>query len=587
LRPGFSRADAQAELTTILRQQDRAYLERKFTTFNRKTSVLLTNGSFIQDPVQHDTIAALMALILGPLSLVLLLACSNVALLFLSRAVVRRGEIALRLALGAGRARLLRMLALESFLTALIAGVLSVVLAYRVPQIIMNAVNHNQAALVPLMHPNWRVFGYLAILVFVATIASSLAPMHAAWKTDLVTALKARDGATTMRSRTTGGLIVAQIAMTFVLLVAGVLFARMPGMVTAMDPGFETRQTLSVPLTIDSSPQNRSRALNFYRALEARIRAIPGVQSLAYATTRPFRQGPPSEIRLPQRATGQGEPATIDNVSTGFFSTFGIRMMAGRSFLSSDAASRNATSVAVVSQAFAKQFWPGKDPIGKFVITPDEKHYEVVGVAADTRSERFGVLDGPRLYTLRDPSALDGQLYVRFKGTASTTEKAVYDAVKSLDHTQETTPQTIREELEADAESVRSLARIIVVMASIAVLLAITGVYGVLSFAVSQRTREFGVRLVLGANRVTIFRFVLLRGARQIAVGVACGIALAVPAVLAFAHLARRSPFPFRSFDASAYGIAAGLLVAVSLAAIYVPALRATQVDPMNALRTE
>jgi putative ABC transport system permease protein len=109
----------------------------------------------------------------------------------------------------------------------------------------------------------------------------------------------------------------------------------------------------------------------------------------------------------------------------------------------------------------------------------------------------------------------------------------------------------------------------------------------VLSFAVSQRTREFGVRLVLGANRVTIFRFVLLRGARQIAVGLACGIALAVPAVLAFAHLARRSPFPFRSFDASAYGIAAGLLVAVSLAAMYVPALRATQVDPMNALRTE
>ena len=131
-----------------------------------------------------------MALILGPLSLVLLLACSNVTMLFLSRAVVRRGEIAVRLALGVGPARLLRMLALESFLTALVAGLLSIVLAYRMPQIIMNAVNHNQAALVPLMHPNWRVFGYLAVLVFVATIASSLAPMHAAWKTDLVTALE-------------------------------------------------------------------------------------------------------------------------------------------------------------------------------------------------------------------------------------------------------------------------------------------------------------------------------------------------------------------------------------------------------------
>jgi ABC-type antimicrobial peptide transport system permease subunit len=188
---------------------------------------------------------------------------------------------------------------------------------------------------------------------------------------------------------------------------------------------------------------------------------------------------------------------------------------------------------------------------------------------------------------LRDPSAVDGQLYVRFQGTPLTTEKAIYDAVKNLDHTQETTPQTIWEQLESNAESVRSLARIVVVMASIAVLLALTGVYGVLSFAVSQRTREFGVRLALGANRVTIFRFVLLRGGRQIPVGLACGIAFAVPAVLAFAHLAKRSPYPFTNFDASAYGIAAGLLVAVSLAAMYLPALRATQVDPMKALRTE
>jgi ABC-type antimicrobial peptide transport system permease subunit len=262
-------------------------------------------------------------------------------------------------------------------------------------------------------------------------------------------------------------------------------------------------------------------------------------------------------------------------------------MMAGRSFLSSDPTSSNATSVAVVSQAFAKQFWPSQDPIGKFVIAPDEKHYEVVGVAADTRSDRFGVLDGPRLYTLRDPLALDGQLYVRFKGTASTMESAIYDAVKNLDHTQETAPQTIWEQMESDAESVRSLARIVVMVALIAVLLAVTGVYGVLSFAVSQRTREFGVRLVLGANRVTIFRFVLLRGARQIAVGLASGIVLAVPAMWAFARLIKNSPIPFRTFDAPVYGIAAGLLVAVSLAAMYLPALRATQVDPMNALRTE
>jgi predicted permease len=479
------------------------------------------------------------------------------------------------------------MLLLESFVTAMIAGLMSIALAYRVPQMIMNAANPNLATLVPLMHPNWRVFGYLAALVTLATIASSLAPMHAALKLDLVTALKGREGAATMRSRITGGLIIAQIAMSFVLLSAAVLFARMPSMITAMDPGFETRQTLSVPLAIDTSAQNRTAALNFYRTLEARIRATPGVQSLAYETAGPFRQTPPSEIRLPQEAKGQGKPASIDVVSPDFFSTFGIRMMAGQSFPSSVSTSSTASSVAVVSQDFVKQFWPGEDPIGKTVVTPDDRRYTVIGVAADTRSERFGILDGPRLYTLRDPSALDGRLYVRFAGSASTMEKAISNVVKSVDRMQVMTPQTIWEQVESDAENLRSLANIIVSMALIAVLLAVTGVYAVLSFAISQRTREFGIRMVLGANRVTVFRSILFRSFRQIAIGLAFGIALAEPALLAFAHLIKNSPYPFRNFDASAFGLAAVLLLFVSFAGMYLPALRATQVDPIKALRAE
>jgi predicted permease len=587
LRPGYSRADAKAELTTILRNQDRAYLERKVTSFNRKTSIELTNGSFIQTPAYRDTIPALMALILGPLLLVLLLACCNVTMVFLSRAVVRRGEIAVRLALGVGRARLLRMLLLEAFLTTLIAGLISLALAYFVPQMIMNVANPNLAALVPLLHPNWRVFGYLAAIVAVASVVSSVAPMHAAWKLDMITALKGREGAATMRSRSTSALIVAQIAMSFVLLTTAVLFARMPAMITAMDTGFETHQTLSVPLELDTSPQNRAKALGSYRVLEARIRTIPGVQSLAYETLNPFHPAPPSEVRLPQQGEGQGQPAVIDHVSTDFFSTFAIRMMTGRTFLSSDSSSANTSSVAVVSQALVKQFWPGEDPVGKILVTPDNRRYTVIGVAADTRSERFGVLDGPRLYTLRDPAALEGQLYVRFTGSSSIMEKAIFDVVRDLDRTQAEAPQTIWEGMESNAESLRSLAQIIVVIASIAVLLAVTGVYGVLSFAVNQRTREFGIRMVLGANRLSVFRSILLRGGRQIAVGLAFGIVLAEPALWAFAHLTKNSPFSFRSFDGSAFGIAVALLVCVSLAGMYMPALRATQVDPVNSLRAE
>ena len=587
LRPGHSRADAQAELATILRQQDRAYVQRKISALNRKTSVVLTNGSFVQDPTVRDLVLTLMTLILGPLLLVLLLACSNVTMLFLSRAVVRRGEIAVRLALGIGRARLIRMLLMESMLTVLLATPISIALAYRVPLLIMNAADPYQRGFVPLMHPNWHVFGYLAALIVLATAGSSLAPMHAAWKLDLTTALKGREGSTTMGSRTTSGLIVAQIAMSFVLLAAAVLFGRLPSIVTGMDPGFETRHTLAVPLDLDTSSENRTAALSFYRTLESRIRSIPGVQSLAYESLQPFRQSPPNEIRFAGQEKGQGKPASVDSISTDFFSTFGIRVIAGRSFLPSDETSASAGSVVLVSQAFAKQFWPNNSPIGKVITPPDDKRSVVVGVVADTRSERFGITDGPRLYTLRDPAVLDGQMYVRFTGNTNTMESAVRETLRSLDPTQIGAPQTIWESLEAEAEQMRSLALIVVVMASIAVLLALTGVYGVLSFVINQHRREFGIRMALGANRFSIFCSILLRGCRQIAVGLVCGIALAEPAAWTFTRLLKNSPLPLRDFDVLVYSIAAGLLVAVCLSAMYLPAIRATQVDPMKALRTD
>lgn len=587
LGQGYSKADAQSELTTILRRQDLAYLHRKVTPFNRRTSLVLTNGSFIANPSVDRLAMILMALILGPLSLVLLLACSNVTMLFLSRAIVRRGEIAVRLALGVGRARLARMLLLESLLTAGIAGILSLVLAYRVPLMIINAIDPDQTKTVPMMRPNWHVFAYLAALTAIAAIVSSLAPMHASWKLDLVTALKGREGAATTRSRTTAGLIVAQIAMSFVLLAAAVMFWRIPGTMTAMDPGFETRQTLALPLDIDTSERNRTAALNFHHALESRLRAIPNVQSLAYATLEPFRQSAPDEILVPGQVKGQGRPASQDVVAEDFFATFGIRLIEGRLFARSDLPSGASASVAVVSQSFAKQFWPEGNPLGKVLVTPDSRHLTVIGVVADTRSEHFGILDGPRLYTLRDPDSLDGLLYVRFTGRASSAESAVRDAVRALDPAQTDTPRTIWEGLEENAEGIRTLARIILVMAAIAVLLAITGVYGILSFAVNQRTREFGIRMVLGANRGAIFRSIMLRGARQIAIGLLCGIALAEPAAILFKNLLKRSPLSVQVFDLSLYGITSVLLLVVSLAAMYLPAIRATQVDPMKALRTE
>lgn len=587
LRHGYSRANAKAELQTILGQRDRFYLEQKVFTLNRKTSLAVTDGSFVRNPAMQSLLINLMALMMGPLALVLLLACTNVTMLFLSRSIVRRGEIAVRLALGAGRARLMRMLAIESFFTAAAAGVISIYLASRFPSLLFGAIlpiEDNPAAFI---HSDWRVFGYLAALVLIATVASALAPMRESFRFDLITALKGREGAVTTRPRTTSALIVTQLAMSFVLLAAAVLFARLPSTITKTDLGFETHQTITVPLEIETPAYTKTSALAFYRSLESRIIQLPGVQSFAYESIAPFSAGPISEVRLNNQTKGLGRPASIDNVSSDFFSTFGIRLIHGRPFQPSDVSVSNSAQVAVVSRAFAEAFWGHNDPVGKVVVTPDERHLVVIGVARDTCSEHFGILDGPRLYTLRDPQSLDGQLFVRFTGNAAAVSASIEKIVQRLDASQVGIPSTIWDFLESIATAMRSLAKVILFMASIAILLAVTGVFGVLTFAMSQRTREFGIQMMLGATRQSIFRSVMTKGLLQIALGLLVGLALAMPAAWAFRRITRNSWMRVDTFDLSVYSMSALILTAVSLTAMFLPALRATQVDPMQTLRNE
>jgi predicted permease len=588
LKPGVSRADAKAELEIILHRRDRLYLERKISTLDRKTSLVVTDGSFIQNPQARAKLTILMALIMGPLSLILLLACTNVTMLFLSRSVVRRGETAIRLALGAGRGRLVRMLALESLLTAALAGAISIYLAYRVPVLIMGVIDPLEAMFFGFIQPDWRVFAYMTTLVLVAAIVSALAPVRESFRLDLVTALKGREGSVTMRSRTTSALIVVQLAMSFVLLAAAVLFGRIPGKVTNLDPGFNTRQTMTVPLDINLPPYTKTSAQAFYRSLETRILQVPSVQSFAYASLQPFRQVPPSEIRVDGQSKGHGHPASVDDVSPDFFSTFGVSLLKGRSFQKTDVSGNNRAQIAVVSEAFAKTFWTGKDPLRKTVITPDNQALIVVGVARDTLSEQYGVVDGPRLYTLRDPQSIDGNLFVRFQGDATPVSTAIASIVNNLDANQAgNMPETIQKNIEEIAVEMTSLAKIILFMAGVAVMLAITGIYGVLSFAINQRTREFGIQMVLGATRQSIFRAVIFRGIRQIAIGLLCGVALATPAAWVFAHMTQNSPVQIKAFDPITYSISAVILIVVSLTAMYLPALRATKVDPIEALRND
>lgn len=587
LREGYSRTHAAAELTTILRRQDRLYPPQNATSGSRKTSVILTNGSLLANPSLRSLRLGLMVIILGPLSLVLLLACTNVTVLFLSRSIKRRGEVAVRLALGVSKGRLARMLVTESFCTAAIAGVLSTVLAWKIPGWILNFAESAEGKFGSLVTPDWHVFAYLAVLVVIATLACSLAPMRAAFRLDLLTALKGHEGSVTTRMRTTTAIVIAQVAMSFVLLTAAVVFSRLPGMVTGMDPGFETRHVMSVPLEVNTTLNTPSASLTFYRSVESRIRELPGVQSVAYASLEPFHQPNFSEIRLANQSEGQGQPASINDVSPDFFSTFGIALLRGRAFLDSDSSATSTAPVAVVSEALAKAFWGNGNPLGNTIITPDNRRLVVVGVVRDLRSERFGVLDGPRLYTLRDAQTLDGPLYVRFNGDAASLAAGIESAIHSIDPNQVGIPDTIWNNLKAEAEAMDSLATIVRFMAAIAVVLVITGLYAVLMFATNQRRRELGIQMVLGATRPSIFRAILFKGLMQTAIGFVCGLALIAPGAWLWARLLRKSSLPPMSFDPMVYGIATSILLLVALAAMYLPALRATQVDPIEVLRQE
>jgi predicted permease len=572
LKPGYSQSDAQAEIRLIQSQQDQQIP-------GRKTLVQVTNGSMFQNPQARLFGFVIVPLVMGPMVLILLVACTNVTMLLLSRAAARRGEIAIRIALGAGRARLLRMLATEGAIIAAAAGAVSLYFAHVLPGLL-------EAFLIPraanrAMEPDWRVFAYLAGVTLIAACIAGLAPAKASLKVDLLTSLKGQEGAATAPSRTHNILLIAQMAMSFVLVAAGVLFVHLQRSVTSMDPGFETRKVLVVPLAVSMPPYTQESAAIFYRAVRERVRELPGVRSASYTDVVPF-SGEVDEIRLPGEPAGE-RPVVVEHVSTDFFTTLGISIVRGRAFQDFDATATGDMGVAIISQALAAAFWKEQEPLGKVVSLPDNTRLLVVGVARNLLSSDFDVPDGPRLYVLQNPQAPMGSLMVRFDSETRSLAPAIAHTIQGLDTTQLVSPRTVRSLMEEEAERIRPLMDLILMMALLTLLLAVSGVYGAVAFAMSQRTREIGIRTALGATKSQILGSVLLSGIRQIAIGLCVGLLLALPAAFAFRQLLRSSSL----FDWSTYFVAGLVLALAALCAYYIPARRAMQVDPIQALRYE
>lgn len=574
LNSGYRKSDAQAEIRLIEGQQDRLIP-------GRKTAVEVTNGSFIQDPETRTFGFIMIPVVMGPMVLILLVACMNVAMLLLSRAAARGNEIAIRVTLGASRGRLLRMLAIEGSLVAATAGFVSLYLAHELPGMFW-------AFFLPQrgyreIGTDWRVFAYLAGATLIAGIIAGLTPARESLKVDLLTSLKGHEDTATTRSRTRSVLNVAQVAMSFVLVVAGVLFAQIEHSILAADPGFEMRQVLLVPLATPMPPYTKETAATFLSEVRQRVGELAGVRGASYSDTPPFKEPPSQEVKLTGEAKGQGQRVAIERVSTDYFSTMEIPVVRGRSFEESDTAVGGAEGHAIVSQTLAADFWKGHNPLGKVVHLHDNIRFLVIGVVRDVKSSNLDTASEARLYLAQNPVAFTGSLLVRFEGSASSVAPAITKTIRDLDSTQLVVPRTLRSIKEENAEQLRPLTDVILMMAALTLLLAISGVYGTVAFSMSRRMREFGIRMALGATKGRILRSVLAAGLWQIAIGLAFGIALAYPAAVVFRRLIGGSDV----FNWGTFGLAAMVLTTAALAATYIPARRAMRVDPMVALRYE
>ena len=574
MRTGVSRTVLASELRLIAQQQDRLVP-------NRETVLRVTDGSMIEAPLVRELAVWIVPVVMGALSLVLLIACLNVAVLMLSRAVARRHEMAVRTSLGASRGRLVQMLLTESVLLAAIAGPPSVYLAYAAPRLFK--------VLIPTLpyYPfavDAAVLGYLTTATVLAGIVAGLTPAIEALKPDVSPALHGerarRFGIGRWQPRDL--LIATQVAMSLVLLVGAVLFLRAERSLIA-NPGFETEHVLAAQPRLSIPPHTPQTAAAFYRTLEERVRALPGVRTTSYSQAAGTDEVAAPETIATAEPDGPAVPSAVSDVSAAYFATISLGLVRGSTFR--DDTNR---STVVVSESLARSLFPDRDPIGERLHlsgAPDSS-LRVVGIARDVPS----LLGKPAeriVYRPRAADAIGDALLVRFDGDERQTATAIRDAIIRLDPNAVTDPRTMAAIRTDAADRFLRLVEMIVFLAVVALLLASLGVYGAVAFAVARRMKEIGIRVALGATRRHVTGIVLWTGWRPIAAGLMAGTVAALIAASAVARIFKNTPAQIDPFDPVAYTLVAFLLASTGTLAMVGPCRRATSTDPARALHQD
>jgi putative ABC transport system permease protein len=578
LKSGVSMEAARADLKVI-----QSRLARQFPRTNKDMHPAI---SLLRDDLLKDASSAMWAL-LGASGLLVLITCVNVANLLLVRAAGRRREASVRLAVGASRLRLIRQSMAESLLVAAAGCAAGIALG----RLFMGALVALAPAEIPRIHSVAMDWGVFAVAAAVATLTGFAFGMAPAWQTSQanpVEALKtaARGTAAKTQVRWRAALMVTEVALSLVLLVGAGLLLRSFAAITGVDLGFQPGHVLAMNINLpDLRYKTAALRVQFFDELERRVRALPGVQQVAYANRMPMRGSWRSGFEL-ENAPERVLTADFQAVNSGYFETLGIALLRGRRLTPHDR--EGEPPVAVVNQAFSRAFLNGADPLGRVFLYSDNKRVQIVGVVTDIRRGGKAADVLPEVYLAAAQTSLYpvriADLAVRASGDPSLLVNAVRQQVLAIDKDQPVTNvRTMEEIIDASVAQRRFQTFLLLVFAAVAVALALIGIYGVLAYSVAQRTQELGIRIALGANPRSVIALVL----RQAGVLIAAGIALGVLGSLALTRYLQSLLFEVGITDWRTYAAAIALLALAGAMASLVPAVRGARVDPMVALREE
>jgi predicted permease len=526
----------------------------------------------------------ILFLLMGVVALVLLIACANLASMLLARGAVRTHEMALRVAIGAGRFPLVRQLLTESTLLALAGGVLGLALTPIGTSILARVLATVEEAPALDLQIDYRVLFYTLALSLLTALLCGLLPALRATRNSPVTGLRDKQGHGIRRLRLVRALVAVQVALSLLLLVGAGLFLKTVTGLSRVDPGFRTEDVLTLRLDASKAGYQGRALVDFYERARQSFAAIPGVREVSTSNLALLGHGvAASGFTVAGRSESGHLQANILRVGESFFSTMGIPLLTGRDLSAADNAA--GAKVAIVNETLARTLLSGLHPVG-VALRMGDADIQVVGVCRDAKYEDLG-RTSPTIYLpYRQYPDETGAMFFEVRTAVSPLSVAagVRRSLAALDRSVPLTSMRTQAGLVDDSLlPFRLIAGLCVGFGSLALLLSAIGLYGVMSFAVAQRTSEIGVRLALGARRSDILRMVL----RDALVVVGIGLALGIPAAAGATIVAQRTLYGIRLLDPIVPAAATGVLLAVGAIAAAFPAVRATRVDPVISLRHE